>query len=360
LQKTTKFNLTTVFFMLDWSNHIFMCRRKFGMKKIMVWIAIGFMAISFTGCGRGTTAAESTTGKKDLTFVIVTKVVHEWFDVVNIGAQAQAEKMTKELGVKVTVDFRSPSAPEITQQNTILEQAAAMNPDGIAIDPLDYEGSKQIIEEIRSRGIPIILFDATVPGSGLTSTGNNFTEQANLEAEKLVELLNGRGKVAVMHGVPTAPNHDERYVAMRAVLSKYPGITIVDGGASQDQVEVSQQQAAAVIAANPDLAGFLCVDGAAPIGIAAAIEEAGKAKQITFVGAENLIRILHYIKSGTIICSYSTKPQMQGAMSVLLLWQAHMGMDLPQFVDTGILYIDQNNVDEWIRIIESGGSGEGQ
>jgi hypothetical protein len=37
-----------------------------------------------------------------------------------------------------------------------------------------------------------------------------------------------------------------------------------------------------------------------------------------------------------------------------------MGMDLPQFVDTGILYIDKNNVDEWIRIIESGGSGEGQ
>ena len=289
--------------------------------------------------------------KKDLTFVIVPKVVHEWFDAVNAGAQVEAEVLSKQLGVKVTVDYRAPAVPEITEQNTILEQAAATNPDGIAIDPLDYNGSKQIIDEIRARGIPVILFDAIVPGSGLTSIGINFTEHAILEAQ----LLDGKGKVAVMHGVPTSANHAERYDAMHARFAeKYPGIQVIDGGASQDTIETAQQQAAAVLAANPDLNGYLCVDAAAPIGISAAINEAGKKGQITFVGSDNLLRILEYVKDGTIICSYSSKPQGEGELIVLLLFQAFMGMELPQFVDTGILYIDQNNVDQWIEIVKAG------
>lgn len=121
-----------------------------------------------------------------------------------------------------------------------------------------------------------MLFDAVVEDSGLSSVGNDFKQQAEMEAEKLVELLDGKGKVAVMHGVTTSATHIERYEGHMQVLEKYPDIEVIDGGASSDDVQTAQQQAAAVIAANPDLDGYLCVDGAAPIGISAAIEEAGK------------------------------------------------------------------------------------
>lgn len=318
--------------------------KKFTSIILAIMLIVGTCAFAVTA-----NAAE-----KDLNFVIIPKCVHEWFDAVNQGAQKQAEVLSEQLGVKVTVDYRAPSAADVTEQNTILEQAAATQPDGIAIDPVDYEGSKSVIEEIQAMGIPVMLFDAVVEGSGLSSVGNNFAEQAALEAERLVEILGGEGKVAVMHGVPTAPTHIERYESHMAVLGKYPGIEIIDGGASQDDVQTSQQQAAAVIAANPDLKGYLCCDGAAPIGISAAIEEAGKTEDITFVGAENLAQILQYIKNGTITCSYSTMPQMQGSMTVLMLWEMSLGQPIPEFVNTGILYIDQDNVDEWIEIVGSG------
>ncbi|BDF57251.1 ribose ABC transporter substrate-binding protein [Christensenellaceae bacterium] len=311
----------------------------------------GAQAIQAAGNGDGGNAAAAD---KDLTFVIVPKVVHEWFDAVNSGAQQQADVMSQQLGINIKVDYRAPSTADITAQNAVLEQAAATNPAGIAIDPIDYEGSKQVIDEIQAKGIPVILFDARVPGSGLTAIGNDFAEQAELEANRLAELLGEKGKVALMHGVTTAPNHSERYETFKEVLANYPGIEVIDGGISQDNIETAQQQAAATIAANPDLAGYLCVDAAAPIGISAAIEEAGKQDQITFVGAENLLQILEYVKSGTMVESYSTKPQMQGALSVLMLFDAHMGMELPQFVDTGILHITKDNVDEMIEIAKAG------
>lgn len=294
--------------------------------------------------------------KKDLTFVIVPKCVHEWFDAVTYGANQEAAALSQQLGVNVKIDYRAPATADVTTQNTVLEQAAATNPDGIILDPNDYSGSKQIIDEIQAKGIPVMLFDARVAGSGLCAIGNDFTEQATLEAEDLVKRLGEKGKIAIMHGVPTAANHSERYETFKTVLAKYPNIEVIEAGADQDNYQTAQQLAAACIAANPDLAGFLCVDASGPIGISAAIEEAGMQGKITFVGAENLLQILQYIKNGTMVCSYSTKPQDQGSLAVLMLFQATMGMDVPQFVDTGILYIDASNVDEWIAIAEAGKS----
>ena len=320
------------------------------MKKATAIIMTAALTVGscMMGTGMNVYAAD------DLNFVIIPKCVHEWFDAVNQGAQSQADTLSEQLGKNVNVDYRAPSTADVTEQNTILEQAAATKPDGIAIDPVDYEGSKSVIEEVQAMGIPVMLFDAVVEDSGLSSVGNDFKQQAEMEAEKLVELLDGKGKVAVMHGVTTSATHIERYEGHMEVLKKYPDIEIIDGGASSDDVQTAQQQAAAVIAANPDLNGYLCVDGAAPIGISAAIEEAGKAGEIPFVGAENLAQILQYIKDGTMVCSYSTMPQMQGSMATLMLWEMSCGQDIPNFVDTGILYIDQNNVDEWIEIVGDG------
>ena len=314
----------------------------------------GFAAVIATAAMLGTVVCGSMVANaaEDMTFVIVPKCVHAWFDEVNKGAVAEAEVLSEQLGVEVKIDYRAPQTADVVEQNSTLEQAAATHPDGIALDPVDYEGSKAVIEEIQAQGIPVILFDAPSPeGSGLTSVGNDLAEQASLAAEKLVEILGEEGgKVAVMQGAPSAPNHAERYEAHLAVLAKYPQIEVIEGGIDNDNIETAQQQAAAVMAANPDLKGFLNCD-ACGSGVAAAIEEAGKAGEVKFVSMDNLIEILNYVKSGTITATSSTIPQMQGSMSVLMMWQASLGVEIPAKVDTGIAYIDETNIDEWIAMV---------
>lgn len=172
------------------------------MKKATTIIMTAALTVGscMMGTGMNVYAAD------DLNFVIIPKCVHEWFDAVNQGAQSQADTLSEQLGKNVNVDYRAPSTADVTEQNTILEQAAATKPDGIAIDPVDYEGSKSVIEEVQAMGIPVMLFDAVVEDSGLSSVGNDFKQQAEMEAEKLVELLDGKGKVAVMHGVNNIRN----------------------------------------------------------------------------------------------------------------------------------------------------------
>ncbi|MDR4889552.1 substrate-binding domain-containing protein [Fredinandcohnia sp. QZ13] len=325
-------------------------KKKLGLLVIVLVAFVGILA----GCQKDQKAGTSPeVEKKDLKFVVVPKVVHPWFDEVNKGAQEQAKVLEGQLGVKVKIEYIAPQTADVTEQNTILEQAAATRPDGIAVDPLDAEGNKQVIEEIRKQGIPVIVFDSPSPeGSDLTSVGNDFYEQGVIAAEKLAELLNYKGKVAVMQGFPTAPNHQQRYEAQVEVLKQYPGITVIDGGISNDDIQTAQQQATAILAANPDLAGYLMSDASGPIGIPAAIKEAGREGEVIAVGMDSLKPILEEVKGGVLSASSATIPRMQGSMSILMLWQAAIGVDIPKTIDTGIDVVTPENVDDFLADLE--------
>jgi ribose transport system substrate-binding protein len=227
----------------------------------------------------------------------------------------------------------------------MLEQAAASSPSGIALDPVDVVEHLAVISRIQATGIPVVLFDAPSPAPDLTSVGNNFAEQGVIAAERLVKLIGSAGKVAVMQGVPAAPNHQERYHAQVEVLKQHPQITIVDGGTDHDDIETARQQAAAVLTAHPDLKGYLCCDASGPIGIAAAIKQSGRAGSVKVVGMDGIRPILEAIKEGLIESSSATIPRMQGSMAILMLWQATQGLKLPRSIDTGIDLITQENVD---------------
>lgn len=285
---------------------------------------------------------------RGLRFIIIPKVAHPWFDEVHKGARAQAEVLSRELGVEIVVDYMPPSIADVVEQNAMLEKAARSRPSGIAVDPVDAVGHMTAINRIRDQGIPMVLFDSPSPDASMTSIGNDFAQQGIIAAERLVKLLGGAGKVALMQGYPTAPNHKERYEAQMAVLRKHPRITVVDGGTDNDDIETARQQASTVLEAHPDLSGYLCCDASGSIGIATAIKKAGRAGKVKVVSMDGIKLILDAIKEGVIESSSATIPKMQGSMSVLMLWQASLGVKMPQAVDTGIDLITQDNVDIYL------------
>lgn len=285
---------------------------------------------------------------KSLRFIIVPKVAHPWSDEVHKGAWVEADSLGRELGIEVVVDYVPPSICDVAEQNTVLDRVAKGRPDGIAVDPVDAVGHMTTIDRIRTQGTPVVLFDSPSPDPGITSVGNDFARQGVIAAERLISLIGHAGKVAVMQGYPTAPNHKARYEAQLAVLSRHPDITVVDGGVDNDDIETARRQALAVLAAHPDLQGYLCCDASGPIGIATAVKEAGRVGRVKVVGMDGIRPILEAIKDGVIESSAATIPRMQGAMAVLMLWQASLGLRTPQAIDTGIDVITQENVDRYL------------
>lgn len=283
-----------------------------------------------------------------LRFVIIPKVAHPWFAEVHRGALTQARFLQEQLGNLITVDYLPPATASVDLQNSVLAQVAAANPSGIAIDPLDTIGNLPAMAAARDQGIPVLVFDSPSPDPAFPSVGNDFAEQGTLAAQRLVSLIGESGEVAIMQGVPTAPNHHQRYEAQLDVLRRYAAITIIDGGIDNDDIPAAGQEAAAVLASHPNLKGYLCCDASGPIGIAAAIRAAGKVGNVNVVGMDGIEPILHEIRDGVLDSSVATIPTMQGSMALLMLWQASQGIRIPQKIDTGIDVITSDNVNAFL------------
>jgi len=179
--------------------------------------------------------------KRNLRFVIVPKCAHPWADEVRKGAMAQASLLSGQLGVDFIVEYPAPASAGVAEQRAVLERAAASGSDGIAVDPVAALADLPVLAGIRQRGVPVVLFDSHSPEPGLTSVGNDFVQQGVIAAERLVGLIGARGKVAVMQGFPSAPNHHQRYEAQVAVLRRHPGISIVDGGRDTDDLATADR-----------------------------------------------------------------------------------------------------------------------
>ena len=284
--------------------------------------------------------------KKDsYRFVVVPKVVHPWFDAVNEGAKKAAQMIQAQTGAKVVIDYQAPQKADVVEQNQILERAIATKPDGIIVDLLDGKGNRAVLQEALKRKIPVGVFDSVPPeGMNLTSIGADFCEQANIAAERLAKLLGGKGEVAIMKGVPTAPNHAIRAECHAKTFAKYPGIKVVAHGIDNDDIETAQKQAAAIMQANSNLKGWVACDAAGPIGVGQAIKEAGKAGKVILVGLDDLPEMVQLVKDGVADSSSASRPDMQGYWSVIALWQNTLGMKTPKYIDTGTVVITKDNL----------------
>lgn len=312
------------------------------MKKLALLAAVAAFSLPVSVMAQD---APGTVKKDSYRFVIVPKVVHPWFDKVNDGAQQAAAALKAQTGANVEIVYSAPQSADVVQQNQIIDSALATRPDGLALDLLDPSGNRASLEEAQNQKVPLVLFDSVPPeGMAITYIGSDFCEQAKIAARRLVEVLGGEGEVAIMMGVPTAPNHSIRADCHRAVFKEHPGIKVVAEGIDNDSIEIAQQQAAAIMQANPNLKGWVASDAAGPIGIGQAIVEAGKQGKVTLVGLDNLPEMLDMIRNGVADSSSASQPELQGYWSVMVLWAQATGAPVPGYIDTGNAFLTKENV----------------
>lgn len=322
-------------------------------RLLLLASAISVASLIFSsGCSKpdGATAAPGKSSKEKRTyrFVVIPKVVHPWFDKVNKGAQAAAAMLSEQTGDKFEIDYRAPHTADVVVQNEILERSIATKPDGIAFDLLDGEGNRAVLQEALNRKIPIVLFDSEPPsGMVIPTIASDHTVHASLAAERLAKLLNYEGEVAIMQGVPTAPNHRHRAEVHREVFAKYPKMKVVAEGIDNDDIETAQKEAARIIAAYPNLRGWVSCDAAGPIGIGLAVKEAGKVGKVISVGLDDLNQLIELIKEGVVESSSATKPHMQGYWSVITLWLKTQGVTTPERFDTGVSFITRDMTENY-------------
>ncbi len=327
------------------------------LKSTLIALGMTALASTVTAPAR---AQESSFGPADA------KETYYWIsNKANLPLFVQYDyvgmkKIAEELGVKVVV--AGPTDFDLPGFIAAVDQVCAQKPNGVSVvggwDPSLTESVKKCLEQ----GVPTVVDDGDLPASGrLAYIGTNWTQVGVAQAKKMMEKVPNGGKLAMM-SIINAGNMREAVAGFKAYIEANGGgkYNIVsnedDGGDAQKAAQVT----AAILAANPDIAGIAGFDSESGAGIVTALREAGKNPgDIKVTAMEQTPDFFKTAKEGWVdgIVVQNRELFIYYAVKILHdynhnglksagLTAADGGRPVPDTLDTGVILVTKDNVDK--------------
>ncbi len=282
---------------------------------------------------------------KPLKFVFIPKVIHPWYDVVKAGAEKAIEEF-KERGVEIKMQWDAPPVAEITDHMKKIEANISARPDGLAIACLDPATNTQLINDAINAGLNVMTFDTDAPESLrplYVGHAGNFQDGYDL-GEYLAKIIDYKGKVGILNGTLTAPNHVERVQGFKEAMKQYPDIEIVFEQPDNDDLQKAVDLTENALQAHPDLVGMFCCNASNPIGAARAIKNAGKVGQVHIAGMDDLPETLQFIKEGVIDVVKAQRQWEIGYWSIYYMVAINQNHTFPREHPTGSQFLTQDDL----------------
>jgi ribose transport system substrate-binding protein len=328
------------------------------MKKIIIpLIILGLVMLATSFAKRNSehqqtgNARRSATNHSDQLYVEVSALGNiDYFYDHKLGMQLAGDA----LGVRT--EYVGPAEYDIPAMITAFEQTMAKK--GIkGIIVVGFEPALvPIINKAVDSGIPVVTVDADLPDSkriAFVGTGNY---KAGFEGgTKLVELIGGKGKIALMTKVGQS-NLEERISGYKDAVAQHAGVSIVQIVDTQSDAVIAAQVATAVLRKNSDLAGIGCVEAAGGVGAATAVKEAGLAGKVKIVSMDRGNEVLDLIGQGVISATVAQRTALMPYYAVQILYDLNNQnipitednrkakvLPVPCYVDTGVILVDKSN-----------------
>src|SRR5690606_15922054 len=170
---------------------------------------------------------------------------------------------------------------QFSKQITDVQQLIAQGVQLLVIAPLNSDGWEPVLQQAAEKKIPIITVDRQINAKPcddyLTFIGSDFYEQGKRAADRMIEALGGKGKVAILLGSPGNNVTTERTNGFKdRVKEQAPEIEISFEQTGEFAREKGQQVTEQLIQSNPDINGIYAVTDAKSTGAATALKGAGK------------------------------------------------------------------------------------
>jgi LacI family transcriptional regulator len=194
--------------------------------------------------------------------------------------------------------------------------------EGVAVVALDHPMVRQAIDDLDARGIEVVTLVSDVPGSRRAHFVGIDNSAAGRTAATLLGRFAGRrrGPVAILAGSLSLRDHAERIYGFQQVLAAdYPHLAILPVREGRDEGERCRAVVESLLDECPDLVGVYNA-GAGNRGIAEALEGAGRARDIIFVGHELTPHSKRFLMRGTMDAVINQDPghEARSAARVLM------------------------------------------
>ena len=257
-------------------------------------------ALLLTGCN------SATSPTKPRIALVMKSLANEFFKTMQDGATAhqQAHAAEYELianGIKDETD--------VARQVELVEQMIAQQVQAIVIAPADSKALIAVCQRAQAAGIVVINIDNKLDAGVLTErnlripfVGPDNRKGARLAGEALAKQLKPGDQVAILEGVPTAFNAQQRKAGFEDAM-KTAGMDIVSSQSASWETAKANQITASLLVEKPDLKAILCANDSMALGAVSAIKSAGKSGQVRVIGFDNIQAVRQLLQDGQMLAT---------------------------------------------------------
>jgi len=158
--------------------------------------------------------------------------------------------------------------------------------DGIATMALEHPVVREAVATLAARGVPVVTLISDLSNSQRAAYLGLDNRAAGRTAGYLIGRFIGTraAKVALIAGSLSYRAHEEREAGFLHVIDElFPRLQVVGLREGQDDAAKNHRQTRALLDQHPDLAGIYNIGGASD-GVARALREAGRDRQVVFIG----------------------------------------------------------------------------
>jgi ribose transport system substrate-binding protein len=295
------------------------------------------------GCSR----ADDTTGTLSLA-VVPKGTTHEFWKSIHAGA-VKASRELSAGDTKVTITWKGPLREDDREQQVqVVEGFLSQGVDGIVLAPLDDRALVRPVLEAKRAGIPTVIIDSDLASEEIVSfVATDNYKGGQLAADRIGTLLQGKGRVLLLRyqeGSASTTARERGF--LERIQASYPGIDVISSdqyaGPTRDTAKRASENLLNRHAAN--LAGVFCPNESSTAGMLLALQDIGKAGQVTFVGFDANVPLIEAVKAGHLHGLVVQDPMKMGYLGVKTMVDHLQGRPVEKRVDTGVWLITEENL----------------
>ncbi|HVV70080.1 MAG TPA: sugar ABC transporter substrate-binding protein [Verrucomicrobiae bacterium] len=266
--------------------------------------SLAIASFLFFGCQKADQSTAS--GGKPKIALVMKSLANEFFSTMADGAKKHqaAHSDSYELivnGIKNETD--------LSEQVNLVEQMIARRVNAIVIAPADSKALVTVLKRAKEAGILVVNIDNKLDAEVLKQAGlsipfvgpDNRAGAAKV-GEALAKRLKTGEKVAVIEGIPTAFNGQQRRLGFEDAM-KAAGMNIVTVQSGDWEMEKANNVAASILSEHPDLRAILCANDNMALGAVAAVQAAAKTGQVLVVGFDNIGALRPMLADGRVVAT---------------------------------------------------------
>ena len=281
--------------------------------------------------------------------VIPKGTTHEFWKSIHAGAV----KAAGELGVEII--WKGPLKEDDREaQIAEVENFISRGVSGIVLAPLDDMALRVPVMNASRSGIPVVIVDSGLKSKDFVSfVATDNYKGGKLAGERLVELLEGEGKVVMLRYQEGSASTMNREQGFQDAVAAHEGIQVVSanqyGGATTESAYRASENLLAPYrneGGGMEIDGIFCPNESTTFGMLRALQDGELAGKVSFVGFDSSEKLVQGLEKGQIDGLVLQNPMRMGYLGVKTMVRHLQGKEVEKRIDTGVHLVTQKNMKE--------------